>query len=183
MRTDSQSFKISIIASVGLFVGIFLFFMAVTPLMPRYISVFGRSMKVQHGLFDINKDTAMMTDRDWSSYKSDREMREWIRVNVDLERIDGTTAKNPEQTLSDGIGDRNDMAVLLVNMIYVISGMKVDLVTIKEDNPKSDYPMFYLYYQDVFYEVLNNRSYRGRKIIKHIPFEEIYSGDIIETVH
>lgn len=181
MKPDNQSFKISILASVGIFVVLFLIFMAVTPLMPRYINILGRSMKVQHGLFDIDEKTTLITDKDWFSYKSDREMREWIRVNVDLERIDGYTVKTSEETINDGVGDRNDMAVLLVNMIYVISGLKVDLVLIKEDKPKSDFPMYYLYYQNVVYEVLNDRSYRGKQILKHVTFDELFTNGIEGT--
>jgi len=158
--------------------------MAVTPLIPRYISVFDKTVKVGHSLFDIadyipgeQRDEGgyeLTTDREWSRYKTIRGMRGWIRVNIELERITDLAVKNPEQTIIEGIGDRNDMAVLLVNMIYVISGEKVDLVRIEDENSDYNYPMFYLYYNNVIYEVLNDKSYRNRAIAEHIPFDTLF---------
>ncbi|MBB6480272.1 hypothetical protein [Spirochaeta isovalerica] len=137
-----------------------------------------------HRLFDIDDYLAedgrgrgeftLTTHREWARYKTIRGMRGWMRVHVKLERISDLSIKNPERTISDGIGDRNDMALLLVNMIYVISGQKVDLVRIEDDNPKSDFPMYYLYYHDIIYEVFNDRSYRNRAIIEHIPFDSLF---------
>jgi len=182
MRKNNQSFKNSILLTLGLCASIFVIMLAVTPLIPRNVLIFNKRFKVQHSLFDIDDyqsehgtGYSLTTSKDWAAYQAVQGMRAWIKVNLELERISDLTIKNPEQTIKDGVGDRNDLALLLVNMIYVISGEKVDLVLIKDDNPKSDFPMYYFYYRDVVYEVLHDRSYRGKQITEHIPFDELFS--------
>ncbi len=197
MAFNNKSFKLTLLGSCGIFITVVLISIIVTPLIPRYLIIFDKEFKVQHNLFDIyeyeseytrinNKEDdhdyhtgySLTTNKDWTEYYTVQGMRAWSRINIELEKISDLTMKNPEQTIMDGVGDRNDFALLLVNMIYVISEKKVDLVSIKEDNPKSDFPMYYLYYQDVIYEVFNNRNYRNRQIIEHIPFDKLFSNQL-----
>lgn len=178
MKINNQSFKVSIMSTLAIFALIFGIMIAVTPMVPRNLIIFGNNMKVAHRLFKIEQPESsqytLISNKQWIVYNTLKDMRGWIRSNVELERISDLTIKDTEKTLNDGVGDRNDMALLLINMIYVISGEKVDLVQIKEKKEKSEYPMYYLYYENVVYEVFNSTSYRGREILKRLTFDELF---------
>ena len=74
---------------------------------------------------------------DFEKLKSITQITEWVNSNIEYEKdAIGSSWQSPEETLKRGFGDCEDIAILLINIIYVSLGVKTDLVCNDVNNRK-----------------------------------------------
>ena len=76
-------------------------------------------------------DTFYMEE--WETISSIKDAMVWIKYNVELEEDDVDIWKSPKDTISDGFGDCEDIAVLLCNIMFISSGIEMNVVTVMEE--------------------------------------------------
>ena len=73
---------------------------------------------------------------DFEFFDSYHNIAGFIRSNVQYQSESGDYWKNPEETWNEHCGDCEDFAILFMNIVYISTGEKLDLVLVNIDDIK-----------------------------------------------